>query len=219
MRFKIIYYALRKNWLLGVIPLIILYLILPIIVYQEYLHSGINQSLYTLIWAAQALIPVSCLLLPMAHFIIWFHPNSKETLVAYSPNHSSCLGEMLIICLLIAILLFPAILQFKQLHGILRFEYFRIYAQCLFSLSLFYLCTVYCLNAILGVFPVVVYLFFCICLNDISEYKPFFILDLHTLADNRSILKITMIYFIALFLLFWGHQRETESKLSSFNHS
>lgn len=219
MRLKTIKIALRKNRLAFSIPLAVLYVFLPIIGYFEYSHAGPDSSLHILIFAAQAIFPLSCLLLPMAHFVIWFNPYGHETLVASSPNHRCCTGEVMVFCLCIAALLFPISLFFTLLYGPLVLEFIRLYAQCVFSLSLFYLCTACCKNTTLGALPIVVYLFLCVCLSDLPEYNLISILELQRLADSDSIVKYIILYVISFCFIITGNRIEKNSSISKLSHS
>lgn len=214
MRLEIIKIAFWKNRLACSIPIVLLYVIFPIIGYFEYSHSGLDSSLYTLIFTVQALFPLSSLLLPMAHFVIWFNPNGNEVLITCSAYHRSCTGEILYFCLCIASMLFPASLLFNLLYGPLVLEFVRLYAQCVFSISLLYLCTVCCKNTTLGALPVVVYLFLCICLNDLPEYNTISILELQSLANSDSIVKYILLYTISLIFIIIGNITEKNWKIS-----
>lgn len=204
MRSKIIRVALQNNLLHLIIPLSVLYIVLPIIGYSTFDQSDIDKSMRTIIWAAQALLPLCWLLLPMAHFNIWFNPLGKEALVACSSNHRSCVGEIIFVCICIAAALFLAFLLFSVFYGFLWLELIRLYAQCLFSVASYYLCTVLSGNVTLGALPIAVYLFFCICLNDIADYSVLFILDLQNLAEYAQLGKYTSIYCISLLLIVEG---------------
>lgn len=204
MRSRIIRIALQKNPLHLIIPLSVLYIVLPIIGYSTFHQSDIDKSMRTIISAAQTLLPLSCLLLPMTHFSIWFNPLGKEALVSCSSNHRSCIGEIVCVCICIAAALFLAFLLFSIFYGFLWLELIRLYAQCLFSVASYYLCTVLSGNVTLGALPIAVYLLFCICLNDLPDYSVFFVLDLQNLAEYAQLGKYLSIYCISLFLIAGG---------------
>ena len=211
MKSKIIRVALQKNLLHLLIPLSALFIVLPIIGYSTFAQSNIDESRRTIIWAAQALLPLCCLLLPMAHFNIWFNTLGKEALVACSNNHRSCISEIIYICVCIAVVLFLAFLLFSIFYGFRWLELIRLYAQCLFSVASYYLCTVLSGNVTLGALPIAVYLFFCICLNDIADYSVLFILDLQNLAEYSQLGKYISIYCISFFLIVVGAVLEEKS--------
>lgn len=215
MRLEIIKIAFSKNRLTYSIPIILLYVIFPIIGYSEYCHSGQDNSLYTIIFTTQALFPLSCLLLPMAHFVIWYAPNSTEVLITSTPNHCSCTGEVMCFCIYIALILFPVSLLLNLLYGPLLLEFVRLYAQCVFSISLFYLCTVIFKNTTLGVLPITVYLFLCICLNDLPEFNIISILDLQSLATSDSLRKYILQYITSLILLILGNKVERNMRITT----
>lgn len=219
MRIKIIKLAIRKNRYTILIPVAVIYLVLPIIGYFEYQHSGLSGSLYTIVFASQSLFPLCCLLMPMAHFAIWFNPYGHETLIASSHNHRCCTCDMLCMYLCIAVILLPASLFFNLLYGPLGLECIRLYAQCIFCVSLFYLCTVCCKNTTLGALPIIVYLFMCVCLNDLPEYNKFSILELHRLATLDSIVKYIILYVISICFLIIGNKIERNGNILRFRYS
>lgn len=211
MRAKIISVALQKNPLHLIIPLSVLYIVLPIIGYSTFYQSDIDESMRTVIVAAQVLLPLCVQLLPIAHFNIWFNPLGKEALVVCSHNHRSCAGEIILICIYVAVALSLAFLLFSIFYGFLWLELIRLYAQCLFSLAAYYLCTVLSKNVTLGALPVAVYLFLCICLNDIVDYSTLCILDLQNLAEYTPLGKYISIYCISFLLILGGDVLEEKS--------
>lgn len=208
MKPKIIGLAMKKNPLHFLMPLATVYIILPLIACSSFNRYGAEQSSYIVIFAAQSTIPVTCLLLPMAHFNLWLGNDGWEAIVSCTSKSHACAEGVVILFLSYTTMLIPTFFLFYTIYGFGLLEFLRLCSQCLFVMSTYYFCTIICRNVTLGSLPVVVYLFLCLCLYDRPEYKVFSILDLSNFANPMSILKYLVLCCIAIMLLWYAAKLE-----------
>lgn len=210
MRKKLIIIAFRKNKLHYLLPLTIIYGILPLISFSTIVTYGLEQSCRIVVFSAQALVPIFSLLFPMAILNIWIGNEGWETLQSCNRRHRSCSDEIVFLCLAFWVVILPFFLLFWSVYGFLWMEIVRLYAQCLLVMSAQYFCTVFTRNVTLGCIPITVYLFSCICLNDKEGYADFSILELYSLSDSLLMKKYISIYLVSLLLIVIGKIAESK---------
>lgn len=196
MRIEIIKMALRKNTLYCITQLVILYIVIPLVAYTTLLDYSREQSCRIVVFVAQALIPIFSLLLPMAHFNIWLFSEGWESLAACSNKHQSCSIETLILCFVMLLLLLPAWGLFCCFYGFLWLELIRLFSQCCFVITLYYICAVLTKNVALGAIPIVLYVFMCICVGSNGLAQAISMIELYELANYDSMPK----YYVMLVL-------------------
>lgn len=201
MRIEIIKIALRKNAVYCMMQLIILYIAIPLVAYTTLLEYSREQSCRIVIFVAQTLLPIFSLLLPMAHFNIWLFSEGWESLVACSNKHRTCSVEVFILCFGMLLLLLPAWGLFCYCYGFLGLELIRLFSQCCFVITFYYVCAVLVKNVTLGAIPIVLYVFLCICVGSNASAKALSIIELYELANHDSIPKYyTMFVLSGLFI-------------------
>lgn len=216
MNLNILWIAMKKNPFHYIIPLIAVYVILPLIALSSLGCFGMERSSYMVVFAAQSIIPVMCLLFPMAHFNIWLGNNGWEALVASTNRRPICAEGVVMLFIGYATMLIPATFLFYSIYGFGLLEFLRLCSQCAFIMSLYYSCTTISRNVTLGSLPVVVYLFLCLCLYDRADFSIFSILDLSNFANSISMQKYFVLCFISVVLL-WGTAKSEHQYLIIFD--
>lgn len=194
MRLDIIKMAIRKNVLYSMLQLVIVYIALPIVSYVTLLEYPREQSCRVVVFVAQTLLPIFSMLLPISHFNIWLFNEGRESLIACSSKHRTCLGEVVILCLGMLLILLPAWGLFCCCYGFLWLELIRLFSQCCFVITSYYACTVLAKNVTLGAVPIILYLFMCICVSSKSGFEDLSIMELYELASYDSMRKYCIIF-------------------------
>jgi len=216
MKLNIIWIAMKKNPFHYIIPFVAVYVILPLIALSSINRFGMERSSYMVVFAAQSIIPVMCLLFPMAHFNIWLGNNGWEALVASANRRPVCAEGVVILFIGHTTMLIPASFLFYSTYGFGLLEFLRLCSQCAFIMSLYYTCTTMSRNVTLGSLPVVVYLFFCLCLNDRADFSMFSILGLSNFANLISMQKYFVLCCISIVLL-WRAAKSEHQHLVIFD--
>lgn len=212
MKLKIIWMAMKKNPFHYIIPLVAVYVILPLIALSSFNRFGMERSSYMVVFAAQSIIPVMCILFPMAHFNLCLGNEGWEAIVSCTNSQYAFAEGVVILFISHTIMLIPASFLFYSIYGFGLLEFLRLCAQCAFIMSLYYACTAISRNVTLGSLPVVLYLFLCLCLNDRAEFSVFSILDLSNFANFTSMQKYFVMYCISIVLL-WGTAKSEHHQL------
>lgn len=176
MRTRLIQIVLKRTPAQLILPLVVVYVVLPSIGIMSYQSSGVSESQNLLIYAAQVFLPICSLLWPMAYMQIWVDDDCIETLISCNRRQKSCLEEMLLLYLGYMATLLPPFIAFYIVYGFIPLEYIRIGVQCLFSMAVFYAATQLLRNVTLGSLPIITYLFLCICFSDNSDFEALSIL-------------------------------------------
>lgn len=204
MRVEIIIMAIRKNIVYFIIQLVIIYLAMPLVVYTTILEYSLEQSCRIVVFVAQALLPLFSLLLPMAHFNIWLFAEGRESLIACSNKHRSCSGEVFALCFGTLLLLLPAWGLFCCCYGFLWMELIRLFSQCCFVITFYYVCAVLAKNVTLGAIPIILYVFMCICVDGNTSVQALSMIELYDLASPDSMPKYFVMFAISGLLIFIG---------------
>lgn len=189
-RVRLIRLTFRRTLAQALLPVIMLYAVLPMVAAATYRPSDLSKSLSVLIYLAQALIPVCGILWPMAYLHPWVEGDSREALKACRGKGQTCLGEVVLLYLGYLILQVPVFMAFFAAYGFLWMEFVRLSAQCLFVLAAFYAFAQLSGSVTIGSLPVIAYLLLCVCFAGKPELAGFSILAPYVLADAGGLCSV-----------------------------
>lgn len=192
MRTRLIRIVLKRTPTQLILPLAVIYVVLPSIGIMSYQSSGVSESQNLMIYAAQVFLPICSLLWPMAYMQIWVDDDCAETLISCNRRHKSCLGELLILYLGYMVMFIPPFMIFCIIYGFVPLEYVRVGIQCLFAMATLYAATQLLKNVTLGSLPIITYLFICVCFSGNSDFEALSILKGNAVS---SVCKLAQDYF------------------------
>lgn len=152
MKTKLIWIAMKKHPLHYILPLVVTYIVLPLIALSSISRFGLEQSCHIVVYATQSIIPAICLLFPMAYFNLWLENDGWEAMVSSTNSQYTISFGLGILIVCYTTMLIPAFFLFYSTYGFGWLEYLRLCSQCVFIMSLYYTCTIICRNVTLGDF-------------------------------------------------------------------
>lgn len=209
-RLRLIRLTFRRTPAQALLPVVMLYAVLPMVAAATYRPGDPSKSLSTLIYLAQALIPVCGILWPMAYLQPWVEGDSREALKACRGKAGTCLGEAVLLYLGYLVLQLPVFLAFFAVYGFLWMELVRLSVQCLFVIAAFYAFAQLSGSVTIGSLPVIAYLLLCVCFAGKPELAGFSILAPYVLADAGGLYAVYLpvaAASVALLLLGAGIER------------
>lgn len=201
MRIRLIQIVLKRTPIQLILPLAVIYVVLPSIGIMSYQSSGVSESQNLMIYAAQVFLPICSLLWPMAYLQMWVDDDCVETLISCNRRHTSCLGELLLLYLGYMIILLLPFVAFCVFYGFVPLEYVRVGVQCLFSMATFYATTQLLKNVTLGSLPIITYLFMCVCFSWNPDFESLSIIKATAIYSFSDLLKSYVPYAVSAVLL------------------
>lgn len=204
-RLRLIRITFRRTLAQVLLPVIMLYGVLPTVAVSTYQAKNAAGSLSVLIYVAQALIPVCGILWPMAYLHPWVEGDSREALQACRGKHRTCLGEVLLLYFGYILIQVPIFITFFAIYGFFWMEFVRLSVQCLFVIAAFYAFVQLAGSVTIGSLPVIAYLLLCVCFAGKPELTGFSILSPYGMADAGGLCSIYLpIAAVSILLLLLG---------------
>lgn len=207
MRTRLIRIVLKRTPTQFILPLAVIYVVLPSIGIMSYQSSGVSESQNLMIYAAQVFLPICSLLWPMAYMQMWLDDDCVETLISCNRRHKSCLGELLLLYLGYMTMLLLPFVAFCIVYGFVPLEYVRVGIQCLFATATLYAATQLLKNVTLSSLPIITYLFICVCFSGNSDFqllsiiKPTTIYTFTELAESYIPYTFSAVLLLCIFAL------------------
>ena len=201
MRTRLIRIVLKRTPAQLILPLAVIYVVLPSIGIMSYQSSGVSESQNLMIYAVQVFLPICSLLWPMAYMQMWVDDDCVETLISCNRRHKSCLGELLLLYLGYMTMLLLPFVAFCIVYGFVPLEYVRVGIQCLFATATLYAATQLLKNVTLGSLPIITYLFICVCFSWNPDFESLSIIKATAIYSFSELLKSYIPYAVSAVLL------------------
>lgn len=201
-RLHLIWLMLRRSPLMGVLPILVSFAVLPAITTMKYLSAGMDNAYQSFLYASQAFLPLGSMFWPMAYLHIWVSGNGCEVLRSCRQYHKSCCGEIALLYTAYIILLLPPFAFLNILIGPSWKEFIRVSTQSCLVISALYFCIIVFRNVTIGSIPVFSYLFFCFFIAGSADFSRYSILNPYILEDPGW--KMALFIIIGFLFLFAG---------------
>jgi len=189
----------RRTMLLVSVPLLITYVVLPLVVAMNTFNVSIQQQILT--FAMQSLIPVSSLLWAMAYLQIWVEDDGREAMQACQGGKYSCAYEIVMIALGFALMLIPATYFASCVFDSMWMEYARLTLQIGLFLSSFYLLAIVFNSVTMSSMLLMSYNFFCVFFSGDSTIHRYCIIRPHIMACDDTFVSLYLVEISIICLL------------------
>lgn len=204
-RLRLIRITFRRTLAQVLLPVGMLYGVLPAVAVSTYQAKDAAGSLSVLLYVAQALVPVCGILWPMAYLHPWVEGDSREALKACRGKYRTCLGEVLLLYVGYLAIQVPVFIAFFTVYGFFWMEFVRLSVQCLFVTAAFYAFAQLAGSVTIGSLPVIAYLLLCVCFAGKPELAGFSILSPYSMAEAGGLCSIYLpIAAVSILLLLLG---------------
>ncbi len=202
---KLLVIVLRKAKLLAVLPVFLIYCLVPSVTLSKYFSTGVFEASTMFICLSQMLFPLCSILWPMGYLHIWVEGDICEALRAHSVHHKSCSGEMLLLFVIYLLLMLPVVLFATVLYQVIWLEYVRLVIQTTIVMCCFYFLSMLFKNVTIGAIPVISYLFLCFCISDSADLSVLSILEPFKSAEESNWFNLIFIEVVSVLLFCLGH--------------
>ena len=142
MRLRLIWITWWNNKLLFFFPIVVFYLIVPLLTITTALTQNIEESRKIFIFMQQTLGPISSYFWLIAYLNVWLDEDGEECIRCSQFKKPSAAGEVLLILILFALMTFPIFLGAHLYYQEGFLEYIRLMSTTSFLISCLYFLSV-----------------------------------------------------------------------------
>lgn len=214
MRFRIRLLLLiyRHAWFLLVIPLVMLYVMIP--VSGELIGQASGKEEETIFFRSTLhfLLTAFGSVLMFPYLSAWIGNDAQEAL--QSGNRRNCLSEIILLLSVYGASVFPGILLLRAMSGLSLQEYVSFLSELLLFTALVYLFALLFRNTMMGTFPGMLYLFFCVVFHKDSSMQGLCLLrpDQEATAETLLIRSMPLTMVSLMLLIGAGLIEKRQSK-------
>ncbi len=216
MRFRIRLLLLiyRHAWFLLVIPLVILYVLMPVSGKLIGQTSGKEEAAVFLRSALHFFLPAFGPVLLVPYLSAWIGSDAQEALRSGNKSRNR-LPEIILLLCVYGVSVFPGILLLRAMSGLSFLEYVSFLSELLFFSALVYLFALLFRNTMMGILPGMLYVFFCMVFHRDSSMQGLCLLrpDQEMTAETLLIRSLPLAMVSLMLLIGAGLVEKRQSKM------
>ena len=213
-RLRLLVLIYRHVWFLPLIPLVILYVLMPVSGELIGQASGKEEAAVFLRSALHFLLPAFGPVLMFPYLSAWIGSDAKKALHCGN-RRRNCLPEVILLLSAYGVSVFPGILLLRVVSGLSPEEYLAFLSELLFFAALVYLFALLFRNTMMGILPGMLYMFFCMMFHRDSSMQGLCLLrpDQETTAGTLLIRSLPLAMISLMLLIGAGLLEKRQSKV------
>lgn len=201
-RLQLIRLTFRRTLPLFLAPIVIAYIVLPLIAATGLVSGNRENALGNLIYGEQAMLPVGALLWAFAYLQVWIDSDGEETMRACRQEKHVCSAELLMLNAGFMVMLLPVLLAGTLFFGSLWAEYARLIVQVFFFTGVFYLASVLLRSVTMSGMLVLAYQLYCVFFCRSAEMRGYCLVRPDAIAGTAGFPYIPILLFgVAVYLI------------------
>lgn len=209
MRLRLLWIAWRNNRLLFLLPVIVFYLILPLLTISTAVNQNIEESWILFVFILQTLAPISAIFWLIAYLNLWLDEDGEECIRSSQVKKSSCAGEVALTLLLFALITLPIFGVANFYYDTVFFELLRLISATSFLVSVLYLFALLFRSLTIASMLVFSYAIFSITYSRDEAIQHLCLLRPHVAASAEQILSIYLpLVIVSILLVMLGFMME-----------
>lgn len=138
MRLRLLWITWSNNRVLFLMPIIVLYLILPALTITTAVNQSIEKSWMMFIFILQTLAPISACFWLIAYLNIWLDEDGEECIRCSQINKPTAVGEVILMLSLFTLLALPIFATASFYYDMVFIEFLRFTISATFLISMLY---------------------------------------------------------------------------------